>query len=185
MSNRRNRKARLTRVTLGVLFVGQAALVTLGATAAADVITDATAGMTSGGVVHIVEVGGISGVDSDVFTGAITDHGVDQLGVADHGNINKVVLSKGSFELNISKLVKKSATSVDSTSCSLVLNGVGPITLLDGTGAYKGITGTATITLHEAEIVPRRSNGKCDFNENARPVAEVVSAAGAGRVSFK
>jgi hypothetical protein len=185
MSNRWNRLAPLTRATLAVLFAGQAALITLGATAAADV-TAATSGTTAGGVIHLLEVGGASGVDSDVFTGAITDHGVDHLGVVDHGNVNKIVLSKGSFEANISKLNKNTApTSMDSTNCSVVLAGAAPTMLSDGTGAYKGITGTLAVAVHEAEIVPRLSNGKCNFNEGATPVAQVISVAASGRVSFK
>jgi hypothetical protein len=180
-----NRLQPHNRAAAVALSVGLAALVTVSANAAAD-ITPATPAAAPRGAIHLLEVGGISGVDEDVITGAITDHGVDHLGIADHGNINKLVLANGSFKLNITKLNQKiKPTSVDSTHCSLVVAGTGPTTLFDGTGAYKGISGTLTATVHEAKLVPRNSNGSCNLNEAAPPVAEVITAAASGKVSFK
>ena len=67
----------------------------------------ASAQTTSRGTVNYFEVSTLgSGTATAVVTGAITDYGVDHVGVADNGNVNQIVLQKGSFEVNVSKLNK-------------------------------------------------------------------------------
>ena len=63
------------------------------------------AGSSTGGEVHWYEADtALAGsLGTVVLTGAITDHGTDHQGVADGGNYNRFVLSKGSFEINIAK----------------------------------------------------------------------------------
>lgn len=146
----------------------------------------ATAGVaTKGGVIHVYEVGtAASDHDTDVITGAFADHGIDKPVVTD--KLNKLVLSKGTFEVNLAALGKRIAPhSYDPTTCSIVLAGSAPTHLLDGTGAYKGITGTVTISITEAEILPRLKNGNCDQGKINAPVADVDIIRGSGTVSFK
>jgi hypothetical protein len=140
----------------------------------------------SGGVVHVYESGSdVTGLGQDVFTGAFTDYGVDHAGIADNGNINKIVLSKGSFEVNVAKLDNSLApTSNNQKTCTLVLKGEAPTTLLNGTGAYAGISGTITVTEKTALIFPKLSSGKCNESQTAKPLAGVYWVSGEGTVSL-
>jgi hypothetical protein len=64
-------------------------------------------GQPAGGVVHVYESDPslTSSVGNIILTGAISDHGKDHQGVAGkHHTINKIVLSKGSFEVDVAKL---------------------------------------------------------------------------------
>jgi hypothetical protein len=63
-------------------------------------------GKSVGGVVHVYEVDPslTSPVGNIILTGAIADHGKDHEGVAGNGRFNKLVLTKGTFEVNVSKL---------------------------------------------------------------------------------
>jgi hypothetical protein len=97
------------------------------------------------------------------LTGAITDHGRDHQGVAAGGTINKIVLSKGSFEINVGKL----GTMLLFPSTRGTARPTGqPVHLTivpgTGTGAYRGITGTFETTATVASIAARRKNGKCN-----------------------
>lgn len=140
---------------------------------------------THSGVLHLYEVGGVSNTDTDVFTGVFTDHGVDHVSALDHGNVNKIVLSRGTFEANIATLLRKvKAVSSASGGCSVVLHSTAPVQISAGTGAYKGIHGSVTVTLVNAMIFAKK-NGKCPADpQTATPIGEVVSAIGSGHVSF-
>jgi hypothetical protein len=95
------------------------------------------------------------------------------------------VLSKGTFEVNVASLDKKVApTTYDPTTCAIVLSGTAPTQLSDGTGAYQGIRGTVTVTITEANILPKLKDGKCNQSQNAPPVASVIWITGSGTVSF-
>jgi len=63
-----------------------------------------------------------------------------------------------------------------------------PVTLLDGTGLYRGITGTLRVTITEAFILPvyatGKNKGQCNESQNAQPVAGYGSIMGTGTVSF-
>ena len=146
----------------------------------------ASAQAASGGVVHVYESGSaVTGLGQDVFTGAFADYGVDHTGVADNGEINKIVLSKGSFEVNVAKLSNSlRPTSNNQKTCTLVLKGTAPATVLNGTGAYAGISGTVTVTEHVALIFPKLSSGKCDESQTAKPLAGPYWVSGKGTVSF-
>jgi hypothetical protein len=137
------------------------------------------------GVLHLYEVGGVSNTDTDVFTGLFTDHGVDHVSALDHGNVNKIVLSHGTFEANISTLLSRvRAVSSANGGCSVVLRSTAPVQLSHGTGAYRGIHGSVTVTLVNAMIFAKK-HGSCPANpETATPIGEVVSALGSGRVSL-
>jgi hypothetical protein len=103
-----------TAAMLLLVSLGVPAAVVLGGSASAAV-------KPAGGLVHIYEI--VPSLSStfatDVFTGAITDHGRDYEGVSGHGTINKIALSKGSFEISIVSLASKPQPPVDPKTCSV------------------------------------------------------------------
>lgn len=147
------------------------------------------AGKSTGGVVHVFEV--VPSLSStfanDVLTGAITDHGKDYEGVAGHGTINKIALSKGSFEISIASLVSKPPPPVDPKTCSFAhsITASTPIVRGTGKGAYASIKGTFKVTVTEAGILPRLKSGACNESQSATPVAGVSWVEGIGTVSYK
>jgi hypothetical protein len=171
----------VTRTRLAMTCIAAAGV--LGLAGGSAVASAGTA--ADSGVLHLYEVGGISNTDTDVFTGLFIDHGVDHLGALDHGNVNKIVLTHGTFEANIATLLARvKVVSSSSGGCSVVLQSTAPVPLSHGTGAYKGIHGSVTVTLVNAMDFAKK-NGKCPANpENTTPIGEVVSAIGSGRVSL-
>jgi hypothetical protein len=142
-------------------------------------------GQPTAGEVHIYEADtALDGnLGTDIVTGAITDHGIDQQGVADGGIYNRLVLSKGSFEISTVNLranfppVNPTTCSSDGTETVAV-----PIVGGSGTGAYKGISGTFQITVTFASILPRLANGQCNTNATQYPGIEISK--GSGHVSY-
>ena len=133
-----------------------------------------------------------------LMTGAIGDYGnaltIDKNGTPDsNGNYVKVTLHKGGFEINSTALNAKtnnlgSQTPINRATCSMAASVSAPVTLLDGTGLYAGITGTLKLTITEAFILPVYASGKnkgqCNESQNAQPVADYGSIIGSGTVSF-
>jgi hypothetical protein len=104
-----------------------------------------------------------------IIAGAVGDYGpavtVDPDGKPDseHGSEMKLNLTRGSLRLSISALDKKfvSATShepIYPATCSdfLSVRAAAPIVAGSGTGAYRGISGSfsVTATLHEVQVKP-------------------------------
>jgi hypothetical protein len=131
-------------------------------------------------VVHIYEVGPNTGnTNHDVLTGAFTDYGTDNQSAS--APTGKMVLTKGTFVVNEARLLAKvKPISSNPATCSVVIGATGPVTLSRGTGAYKGISGTLTVTFTDA-IVTARKSGKCNPNHRLASITEVT---GSGRVSF-
>ena len=123
---------------------------------------------------------------SDVITGAVTDHGKDYKGVAGNGTVNKIVLSKGSFEISTAGISPKPPT-VNSRTCSIAssFTATVPIVKGSGRGAYTGISGKFKVTIIEAAIAPRHKNHSCNLSPKVTPVAGVSWTRGSGTVSFK
>ena len=144
-------------------------------------------GAWSGGGVHFYEADtALAGnLGTVVLTGAVTDHGIDHQGVAGGGTINRLVLSKGSFEINVGEIGGLLNFPVNPTTCSSDGSATAPVPIVDGsgTGAYRSITGTIQATVAVASIVPRLATGECDTNATQYP--GVLIASGAGTVSFK
>jgi hypothetical protein len=109
---------------------------------------------------------------------------VDHLDALDHGTVNKIVLTKGTFEANVAKLHSRlKVISDNSRTCSLVLESTAPVGLSHGTGSYRGIHGTLNITVVNAVIFPKK-NGRC-VEDITKPVrANVTSVTGSGRVTL-
>jgi hypothetical protein len=141
---------------------------------------------TRGGLVHVYDVNpGTTGTGSIVITGGIADSGTDQAGVS--ADADRIVLSKGTFEVNNSAIQKKFSTvkaKGNPANCGVVLAVTAPATLFNGTGAYKGIAGTVTLTITNAAVLPTKSNGKCDESPNSVALGEVTISQGSGTVSF-
>lgn len=139
-----------------------------------------------GGIVHVYDVNTGTPTGSVVVTGAIGDFGTDQSNVSP--NANRLVLSRGTFEVNTSEIQKKFSSAKaagNSTNCGVVLAATAPATLFNGTGAYKGIAGKVTLTIASAAVLPRLANGKCNESPNSTALGEVTISQGSGTVSFK
>jgi hypothetical protein len=166
----------------------------LGISASASVATAQTA--PTGGAIRVwvtpTSVNGL--VSTIVVTGAIGDYGKaissNANGTPDvNGNYVKIELHKGGFMVNSTALNKKSNGAqpvANATTCSGWLSVSDPVTLFDGTGLYKGISGTVNITETFSFVAPVNASGpnagKC--NENGQPLGFYASIVGSGTVSF-
>ncbi|MGO9496248.1 MAG: hypothetical protein ACLQA5_05980 [Solirubrobacteraceae bacterium] len=174
----RKPKAKLVAALAAVSAV-VAVLAASGALASAD-------GSSTANEVHIYEADtALDGnVGHDILTGAITDHGIDHQGVADDGIYNRLMLSKGSFDISTVNLLAN-FPPLDPTTCSSDGTETVAVPVVDGTGtgAYQGISGTFQITVTFASILPRLPNGLCNTNATKYPGIEI--SRGAGTISYK
>jgi hypothetical protein len=174
--NRRRSAALLLLMPLGVFAFG-----VLGEPASATTVHP-------GGRVQVYEVAPslASNTANDVITGAIADHGKDYEGVAGNPTINKIVLSKGSFEISTARMTPKPPTANPRT-CSTASSFTATVPIINGTGrgAYTGISGEFKVTITQAGIAPRRMDHTCNLGPNVTPVAGVSWTRGSGTVSFK
>jgi hypothetical protein len=151
----------------------------------------------AGGSIKVFGIPSLNGSGGTILiTGAVGDHGttlsIDQDGKPDtNGNYVKVTLKKGTFEINKTALdakAKNVSPTGDLATCSGGFSVTAPVTLLDGTGRYKGITGTVKLTLTYAFILPRFASGKhktqCNEGNTVPPVALYESVEGIGTVQF-
>jgi hypothetical protein len=149
----------------------------------------------AGGTINIFATPAGNGHGTTLITGAIADHGttlkIDQNGKPDpNGHYTKVTLTKGTFEIDgnalNTALSNASPTLFNQATCSVTLSATATVTLLDGTGLYKGITGTVNVTIIEAALLPRFATGKhkCNTHKNAKPIAIWGSVDGSGTVQF-
>ncbi len=131
-----------------------------------------------------------------LIVGAIGDWGttlnINANGTSDpNGNYAKVTLQKGTFVVNLTSLntlSNKAQPTFYKSSCSAVFSVKGPVGLADGTGAYKGISGTLTITQTFGFILPRygsgANTGQCNMSNSAQPVAQRGVITGSGNIGF-
>jgi hypothetical protein len=113
-------------------------------------------------------------------TGAITDYGIDH--DAGH-NEQKIVLSKGTFELGAGKFNKNFKGHVDKATCAATgTSHARNLPISHGTGAYAGITGHLTLKAVLVELAKKLPSGKCDLN--ARPISASDVLTGTGTVSY-
>jgi hypothetical protein len=157
----------------------------------------ATAATSKGGMIY-VEVTPNNGVTYPiVITGAFADYGtattIEQNGTVNaNGNYVNIALKQGGFEVNSTALNKKASSTAptfnSTTNCSYSFTVSGPISLSKGTGAYKGISGTLTMTESFSAILPRFSSGKhkgqCNEGNSTTPLASGGNISGSGKVSF-
>lgn len=159
--------------------------------------TAAAAPSTPGGIVHIIDYTDNDGaVTTAVLTGAIGDVGqgvsVNPDGTLslEHTELN-LVLSQGTFRLNIADLDKKFATAAGNTpfqhgpkSCSgyLKVNGSAPIIAGSGTGAYHGVAGTFQLTMTAAEVDVPTTNDRCDVT--GAFLGQIIVTEGTATISY-
>jgi hypothetical protein len=169
-----------------VLTRGKVAIAAVSLIATGGLVAGAQAGARpTGGVVHVHEYDPPTNHPGTIFlTGAISDHGLDLAGAAGpHHTYNKLMLTKGSFEVNVGKI--KSHQHLDNESCTLLVQGSGrvPIVKGSGTGAYRGITGTTHAKTGFVGAFPKKPNGRC--NTDAPPKSGFGWASAVGRISLK
>lgn len=172
------------RATLGIAIVGG---VILGASAAFGSPASRT---PTGGSVNVYLSGSQSSRGNILITGAIGDYGRVRR-IKGQKDFSLVKLQRGTFEIHTSKLiaVTNAATPTRNTAtCSYSRSETAPVTVLDGTGLYAGISGTLNLTAYSAETGPLYTSGshkeRCNTSNNAEPNALFVTAIGTGTVSF-
>jgi hypothetical protein len=173
--------------------------IALAALVAASVLVGAGAAATapSGGPIELFATVGSSPTQKIIVAGAIGDWGtvlsVDKNGKPDqNGNFVKVTLKKGTFEIDSTALNKKMANPraqvASDVTCSVAASASGSVTLFNGTGLYKGISGTVNVTVTFTGIGGRYQNGankgQCDQSQNSNPLAMLGSVVGHGTVHF-
>jgi hypothetical protein len=173
---------------------GAAVLAAL-AVAAVLVGTGAAAAPT-GGPIALYANAGNGPSQRIVFVGAIGDYGtalsVDKNGKVDNnGNFVKVKLTRGTFWIDTTALNKTMnsgpAPQVSShATCSAAFSGSGPVKFFNGRGLYKGISGTANVTLTFGGVGPRYKSGpkKGQCKQSSNPRAQYGVVMGQGTVSF-
>jgi len=147
------------------------------------------AGMPAGGSFRVFSTPNSSGTGGTVvFTGAIGDYGKTVKLSKGH---TRFVLKRGTFEINGTALQAKLAKdnpAVDLATCSAASTVTAPVSILDGTGLYKGISGTINATVTFAVIGPfytsGKNKGKCNLSNSAPTLAQYSSIQGNGTVKF-
>lgn len=177
---------RVVRAMLGVAMVGVLLF------AATSAFAAGTSSHPAGGLVRVFATPGNGASGKIVLTGAIGDYGktlnVNGAGKPDsNGSFVKITLHKGSFVVNSAALNKKLNSlkpTFNKNTCSAALVATSPVTLSDGQGLYKGISGKIMISVSFAIVGPRLANGQCNPSNNAKPLAQYQAIIGSGRVSF-
>ena len=148
------------------------------------------AGMPKGGLIRIYVVpGNGQGNGTIVVVGAIGDYGKTTKQV---GGFGKALLHKGTFKVNLnamSKALNKAKPVLFSaTTCSGVFSATAPAAISNGTGAYKGISGTLILTETFAGYGPFYTTGahkgKCNTSNNSTPTAQWGAVTGVGTVKY-
>jgi hypothetical protein len=180
----------VAKLTLGVAMLGS---VIFCANAAFGTGAPST---PAGGPVQIYAPQSSSVHGTIVITGALGDFGktltINRSGKADgNGNFVKITLHKGTFKVNSTTFNAKANNAqptVYKATCSAVGTATGPVTLFDGTGLYRGISGTVNITATFGFIGPLfksgKNKGQCNLSNNAQPISQYTLITGSGTVSF-
>ena len=145
-----------------------------------------------GGKVQVFVTGTSATKSKITVTGAIGDYGTtisqDKNGNPDpNGDFQKVTLKHGGFLVDATALdqrLNKLRPTINPTNCSVFGSASGPTKVLNGTGAYTGVSGTVRITVTFAGIGPKKADGSCNLSNNAPTHGAVTVITGTGRVSF-
>lgn len=114
----------------------------------------------------------------DVLTGAITDYGKD---VLVGRNAHKIILKKGTFQVDTTKLNKNIKFKANKVGCSGTASGsASSLRVSHGTGAYVAITGSFTIQVKFTQI-GKVVKGKCNLNKATASNGVIT---GTGHVSY-
>ena len=111
--------------------------------------------------------------------------------VGANGNFVKIALQKGGFEVDSTALnakLNKAQPNIDKATCSFSFSGSGRVRLLNGTGLYTGLSGSANVTLCFGGVGPRLTigakRGQCNPSQNANPLSQYGAVIGTGVVNF-
>ncbi|HKT06093.1 MAG TPA: hypothetical protein VJT31_41835 [Rugosimonospora sp.] len=149
--------------------------------------------MTSEGAVHLTDYTDNDGPTTTVIlSGAVGDYGKGQ-SVNPDGSVNtehsgqlNLVLTHGSFRLDIAELDKKFVAVLahlvaNTRTCSGEASVSGPVPVVagSGTGSYKGIRGTFNLTITLDEVYRRSA-----CSESGDYLAQAIVTTGSGTVAF-
>jgi hypothetical protein len=151
----------------------------------------------AGGPIEIWASAGNNGSQHVVFVGAIGDYGkatnVNKNGKPNpNGNFVKMKLQKGTFMIDVTAVNKSmnsnASPQVESdATCSAAFTGTGQVTFLNGTGLYKGVSGTANVMVTFGGVGSHYKSGpkkgQCKQGEPS-PGASFGFVTGQGTVSF-
>jgi len=181
---------RVARAAIGGLVLGCAVAGSVGGTA------QAASAAPSNGQISVYATPSNGAKSKIVITGVIGDYGtalsVDKNGKTDqNGNFVVITLKKGTFKVDstaLNQVTNNLQPAVNAATCSATGTGSGPVTLMDGTGLYAGISGTLNMTTTFAFIGPPfksgSKKGQCNLSNNAQPLAQYGSITGSGTVTF-
>jgi hypothetical protein len=149
----------------------------------------------TGGPIELFATVGNGPSGKIVVAGAIGDWGstlrIDTNGRPNpNGNFVRVTLKKGTFEIDSTAVNKQMANPrpqiASDVTCSVAASGSGPVKLFNGTGLYKGISGTANVTITFTGVGGRHQSGankgQCDHGPT--PLAMLGAVNGRGTVHF-
>jgi hypothetical protein len=169
----------------------------MAASAVGVLVGPAAAAAPAGGAVELWASAGSNASQHIVFVGAIGDYGtavnVNKNGKPNpNGNYVKVTLKNGTFVIDVTAMNKainsEQNPQVGShATCSAAFTGSAPVTFGKGTGLYKGISGTANVTLTFGGVGSRYTSGpkkgQCK-QVGQSPRASFGFVTGQGTVSF-
>lgn len=123
--------------------------------------TSGAAGAATSGTFRYWAEATQGGTSNLIITGSIGDYGksfnVNAQGKDDsNGNYELVKLQHGTFlfnKTNFDEADSKTNFPINKTTCSAGGSVTGTATIVSGTGEYKGITGTLTITLSDSWVI--------------------------------
>lgn len=132
--------------------------------------------------------------ETAVLSGAIGDFG-EAVSVLPDGSVDpehssqlRLALTQGSFRILVGPLHEQLVTALATSTYSLTtcsgdasVSGAAPIVTGSGTGAYKGITGTMTLTITVNEVDAKPG---CQPFSGSPLIAQSIVIAGTGTVSL-
>lgn len=113
--------------------------------------------------------------------GAISAYCQDNQG----SNVDHVSCPTGTFVLDHSQQGGKENFSMNPSTCVGVFTFSGaPFSVRNGTGAFKGISGSGTAHGAGVEVAPRLKDGSCSQDPNAQPVNGFTEITATFKASF-
>jgi hypothetical protein len=155
-------------------------------------VAGVAAAAPTGGAIHLfVQPGQTQGNGRIVITGAVGDYGTTRARVVGDRRLSVATLHQGTitFDLTaISRLSDATNPRVDMATCSAELAVSAAVPVVGGTGLYRGIHGSVTITEAFGFVGPRYTHGakkgQCNLSNSAQPLAEMPEVYGSGSVAF-
>lgn len=127
-----------------------------------------------------------------LVTGAIVDYGKilranGRFQPDATGGFTELVLKRGSILLRgtaLSPSIRTTTVDSQSHTCSVLTTSDKPTSIVTGTRAYVGITGSLVVATNSVLILPIAENGQCQTGGGIRPVAAWSTITASGTVTF-